>query len=106
MHWTHALRPRLLLALALLVALATVEADAQTACQNRDGTERDCTVSESFNHCIDASVDAYYQCLGRAGEDWEPGSIGYTIESTVCQMWLAADQFACGLAAGKKTVLS
>ena len=83
----------------LLVTLVLASGAHADECQNRDGTSRDCTLSENVEMCIDATWDAYFQCVEEASG--EPGSLEYAWETTGCQLWLAADQLACSVEAFK-----
>lgn len=78
---------------ALVMTLALSAGPLLAECQNQDGSERECTVSENATECLDNANDAHAQCLGDASDRWARGSchIGRGIDGVACAAGVIGD---------------
>lgn len=96
------IRLRVFVALLLAsVVLAGGLSAEERLCKRIDGTVRPCTPSETLRRCMHDTYDAFFQCIADRNSEDDPGSFGYAVHATVCQIGLGFDQAACVVEAGK-----
>ena len=71
---------------ALVMTLALSAGPLLAECQNRDGTERECTPTENWRKCKNNARDAYHQCYREAGSGLGRFgcAMGYDLDTGAC----------------------